>query len=596
MPMVNADVAAVFDEIADLLEVQGGNLFRVRAYRNAARTLGELGRSLKTMVEQGEDLDDLPGIGADLAGKIREVLDTGRCAQLESLRSEMPPAVTELLKIRGLGPKRVRALYDALGVRTLAQLHRAAAGGQVRTVRGFGPKTEGQILEATAGRLAESRRFKLAGAAERADALLARLAAVPGVRRAEAAGSLRRMRDTVGDLDLLVTADSGSPVIARFAADDDVAQVLSQGTTRASVMLKSGLQVDLRVVEPSSFGAAWLYFTGSKAHNIALRTVAQDAGFKLNEYGLYRNGARVAGATEASVYEALGLRFVEPELREDHGEIDAARAGTLPVLVRRADLRGDLHAHSRESDGRDSLEAMAEAARAQGLEYLAITDHSQRLALAHGLDADRLARQIDRIDALNATLKGLVLLKGIEVDILEDGSLDLPARILRRLDVVVGAIHHRFDLPRDRQTDRLLRAMDAPHFSILAHPTGRLIDERAPCDIDLARVVRKARERGCFLELNAHPDRLDLNDIACRMAKDEGVLVSIATDAHSTIEFDNLRFGIGQARRGWLEARDVVNTRSLAELRPLLDATMGRPSRAAPRRRSARAPAATITA
>ena len=576
MPILNADVAAVFNEIADLLEVQGANVFRVRAYRNAARMLSELGRSVRTMLDQGEDPDKLPGIGPDLAGKIREVVATGTCAQLERLRKELPPAITELLRIPGLGPKRVRALHEELGIETMEDLHRAAVEGQVRAVHGFGPKTEQSILQATAARLQEGRRFKLSMATQVAQALLAELAAVPGVQQAVAAGSLRRQRDTVGDLDLLVTARRGSPVMERFTASPDVGQVLSRGVTRASVVLNNGLQVDLRAVAPASFGSAWLYFTGSKAHNIALRKLAQDAGLKLNEYGVYRGDARIAGDTEASVYQVLGLAFIAPELREDRGEIDAARARRLPALVQLPDLRGDLHAHTRDSDGRDSLEAMAEAARARGLQYLAITDHVQRIAVVHGLDADRLARQIDHIDEVNASLSGIVLLKGVEVEILEDGALSLPDALLQRLDLVVGAVHQHFDLSRDRQTERLLRAMDHPCFSILAHPTGRLIDERPAYDIDLPRVLRQARPRGCFLELNAHPARLDLTDLACRMARDEGVLVSIASDAHSTLELDNLGFGVGQARRGWLESNDVLNTRTLQALRPLLDHTMGR--------------------
>lgn len=576
MPIVNADIAAVFEEIADLLDLQGANAFRIRAYRNAARMLSELGRSVKTMVDRGEDLDALPGIGADLAGKIAEVVSIGTCEQLERLRQEMPPAITELLKIRGLGPKRVRALHQELGVKTLEDLQRAAETGRISAVHGFGETTQRRILEAVSERRQSQRRVRLNIAAQVADALLSELRQVPGVQQAEPAGSLRRGRDTVGDLDLLVAAGRNSAVMDRFAADADVRRVLSKGTTRASVVLRSGLQVDLRAVAPASFGAAWLYFTGSKAHNIALRARAQDAGLKLNEYGVFRGDQRIAGRTEASVYQALGLPFIEPELREDRGEIAAAQAGRLPRLVQLSDLRGDLHAHTKESDGHDTLEAMAEAARARGLQYLAITEHSQRLAVTHGLGADRLARQIDRIDELNARSGGLRLLKGIEVDILEDGSLDLPLSILRRLDLVVGAIHHRFDLSREKQTRRLLKAMDSACFSILAHPTGRLIDERPACEIDLPRLVRHAAQRGCFLELNAQPARLDLTDVACRMAKDEGVLVSIASDAHSALELDHLRFGVGQARRGWLGAADVLNTRTLDELQPLLDITMGR--------------------
>jgi DNA polymerase (family 10) len=388
----------------------------------------------------------------------------------------------------------------------------------------------------------------------------------------EVAGSYRRMRETVGDLDILVIAEADSDVMTRFVAYDEVAEVLSQGSTRASVVLKSGLQVDLRVVEAAAYGAALCYFTGAKAHNIALRRLAQERGLKLNEYGVFRGRDRIAGDTEASVYRALDLPLIAPELREDRGEIAAARGGRLPRLVELADLRGDLHVHTRASDGHNTLEEMARAAKSLGLSYLAITEHSRRLAMAHGLDPRRLAEQCDEIDRLNETLTGIVLLKSIEVDILEDGSLDLPDSALARLDLVVGAVHSRFDLPRARQTERILRAMDHPLFTLLAHPSGRVIESRAPYDVDMLRIVRHARQRGCFLELNAHPDRLDLLDTHCLMAKQEGVLVAINSDAHGTADFAHLRYGIGQARRGWLEAGDVLNTRPLAELRRLLKA------------------------
>ena len=579
MPVVNAEVAAALNEIADLLEVQGANTFRIRAYRNAARTLSELARSARGMLEEGEALDRLPGIGADLAGKIAEIVATGTCAQLEQLRKESPPGVAELLAIPGIGPRRVGVLQKELGIHTVGELAAAARKGRVGKVKGFGVKTERVILQAATEHLSRSRRFRRDMAAQVAEALLAELRGVPGVEQAVAAGSLRRMRDSVGDLDLLVVAKHGSHATNRFAALPDVERVLSQGTTRASVLLRNRLQVDLRVVSPGSGGAAWLYLTGSKPHNIALRRLAQEAGLKLNEYGLYRGARRIAGATEESVYRALGLPFIEPELREDRGEIEAARDGRLPKLVTLGDLRGDLHAHTTESDGRDTPADMALAARQRGLSYLAVTDHSRRLTLAHGLDAGRLARQIDAIDAFNATIRDFVLLKGVEVDILEDGELDLPAAILKRLDLVVGAVHHRFGLSREKQTTRVMRAMDHPHFTILAHPTGRLIEERAASEIDLPRVIRHARERGCFLELNAQPARLDLDDLACRQARDEGVLVSIASDAHSAAGLDDLALGVGQADRGWLRAADVLNTRTLAELRPLLDRTMGRPAR-----------------
>lgn len=581
MAYSNADAAAIFEEIADLLEVQGGNAFRVRAYRNAARTLADLGRSAKDMLAAGEDLDDLPGIGKDLAGKIGEIVATGTCAQLEALRKEVPAGITELLRLPGIGPKRVQALRAALGVQSLADLRAAAEQERIRTVRGFSRDAERRILDAVITRLKSERRMPLASAAPVAAALLAELQAVPGVRQAAAAGSLRRRRDTVGDVDLLVSADRGTRVMERFAGGTGVQQVLARGSTRASVVLQSGLQVDLRAVPQASFGAALLYFTGSKAHNIALRRLAQDAGLKLNEYGLFRGARRIAGETEESVYRTLGLPWIEPELREDRGELAAARSGHLPHLVRLQQLRGDLHVHTSDSDGRDSLRAMALAAAERGLSYIAITDHSRRLAIAHGLDAGRLSRQIDLVDALNEQLQGIVLLKGVEVDILRDGQLDLPDEVLGRLDLVVGAVHEHFDLPAAQQTERLLRAMDHRHFSILAHPSARLLGERAPCAFDLERVLRHARERGCFMELNGQPARLDLDDHACRLARDLGVLVSIASDAHGIHEFGHLEWGVGQARRGWLEARHVLNTRPLEEIRRLLAATMGRRTEAA---------------
>ena len=570
MPIHNADIAAIFAELAELLEIGQANPFRIRAYRNAARVVGELGREVGAMVARGEDLTELPGIGDDLAGKMREIVDTGKCRALEKLHAELPPAITDLLHIPGLGPKRVRTLWHDLDIQTIEQLARAAQDGRIRSLPGFGAKTEANILQAVAAHLSKARRFKLATAAQYAESLVGWLSGARGVSRVEVAGSYRRCRETVGDLDILVIASSGSDVMARFVGYDEVAEVLSQGPTRASLVLKSGLQVDLRVVDESAYGAALCYFTGSKAHNIALRRLAQERGLKLNEYGVFRGPSRIAGENEASVYRAVDLPWIAPELREDRGEIAAARAGRLPQLVEMADLRGDLHAHTKATDGHHSLEEMALAARERGLSYLAITEHSRRLAMAHGLDPRRLAEQCDAIDRLNETLEGVVLLKGIEVDILDDGSLDLPDSALARLDLVIGAVHSRFDMSRAKQTERILRAMDTPYFTLLAHPTGRLIEARPPYDVDMLRIIRHAKSRGCYLELNAHPERLDLLDTHCLMAKEEGVLVAINSDAHSREDFANLRFGIGQARRGWLSPGDVLNTRPLRELRRLL--------------------------
>ena len=574
MPTHNADIAAIFEEIADLLEIQGANPFRIRAYRNAARSFGELSLEAYQLMEKGADLTRLPGIGDDLAAKVGEIVSTGHCRLLERLHKELPPAVTELLKIPGLGPKRVKALYHDLEVQTVEQLYRAARDGRIRALSGFGEKTELNILQAVEAHASQARRFKLAIAAQYAETLRAFLMTVPGVTQVTLAGSFRRMRETVGDLDILAAAKPDSPVMQRFTAYDEVAEVLTAGSKRASVVLKCGIQVDLRVIAEESYGAALQYFTGSKSHNIAIRRIAQKLGLKINEYGVYRGKTRIAGEDEESVYRAVGLPYIPPELREDRGEIEMAHAGRLPRLVETGDLRGDLHAHTRATDGHNTLREMALAAKSYGFEYLAITEHSRRLSVAHGLDPLRLARQCDEIDRLNEELAGITVLKGIEVDILEDGSLDLPDDALARLDLVVGAVHSKFELSRARQTERILRAMQHPHFTLLAHPTGRLIEQRAPYDVDMLRIMREARGRGCFLELNAHPERLDLLDTHCQMAKEEGVLVSINSDAHSTFDFSNLRFGVGQARRGWLEARDVLNTRPLAELRTLIKRTM----------------------
>lgn len=574
MPVHNADIAAIFEEIADLLEIEAANRFRILAYRKAARILSELPQDVRALLKKDFDLTQLPGIGEDLAAKIIEIVSTGSCSLLQRLRSELPPAITELLHVPGLGPKRVKALYHHLDVQTVEQLHRAARDGCIRNLPGFGEKTELNILKAVEAHASQSRRFKLATAAQYAESLIAYLQKSPNVNQVVVAGSFRRMRETVGDLDILATSSAPDSVMRHFTAYYEIAEVFATGSTRATVMLKCGLQVDLRVVDETRYGAALHYFTGSKAHNIAIRRIAQKLGLKVSEYGVFRADKPIAGETEESVYRAVGLPYIPPELREDRGEIEAARAGRLPKLVEMADLKGDLHAHTKATDGHDSLRDMALAAQKMGFEYIAITEHSRRLTVAHGLDPERLLRQCDEIDRLNSEFSGITLLKGIEVDILEDGSLDLPDKVLGRLDLVVGAVHSKFDLSRIKQTERIIRAMEHPHFTLLAHPTGRLLEKRAPYDVDMLRIIWQAKNRGCFLELNAHPERLDLLDTYCQMAKEEGVLISINSDAHSCYEFFNLRYGVGQARRGWLGKEDVLNTRPLAELRTLIKSTM----------------------
>lgn len=574
MPASNVKIAAAFDEIADLLEIEQANPFRIRAYRNAARTVRDLSADIADMVKRGDDLTELPGIGTDLAGKIADLVRHGTTDILKKLRRDVPHGLVELLTLPGLGPKRVKALHDELDIGSVRQLHRALKDGRIERLPGFGEKIRKNLLESIEARQAVPERLKLSLAAAYAEELIGYLQGSPDVAEAVAAGSLRRFRETVGDLDILAISARPAAAIAYFIRFPDVAKVLAKGKTRATVVLKSHLQVDLRVVGRDSFGSALHYLTGSKAHNIAIRARAAARGLKLNEYGVFRGSRQVAGDTEESVFRAVRLPFIAPELRENRGEIEVALRGKLPKLMELDDLRGDLHAHTTATDGRNSLPEMVEAARKLGFEYVAVTEHSRRIAMAHGLNESRLLKQIQAIERLNARKPGIAILKGIEVDILEDGRLDLPDRALARLDLVIGAVHSRFDLSREKQTERIMRAMDRPNFSILAHPSGRLIPEREPYDVDMNRIIRHARERGCFLELNAHPERLDLTDVYCQAAKDEGVLISINSDAHSTVEFANLRFGVGQARRGWLEKENVLNTRPLGKLRKLLAATM----------------------
>jgi len=566
MPVQNAEIAAMFDQAAELLEIQGENQFRVRAYRRAARTIEGLPQSIRSLLAAGTDLSELPGIGKDLAGKIADIVKAGRFELLDSLKKKLPGQLGEIAALPGLGPKRVKLLYDKLKVRTLEDLRRVIRAGRLHELKGFGPVIEKKLAGALQKPLAV-KRFKLAVAEAEAEALVGFL---KDGGRVVVAGSYRRRRDTVGDLDVLVTAENGAAVGDKLVRYENVAEVLAHGPTRTAVVLRSGLQVDVRAVPEQSYGAALLYFTGSKSHNIALRGLANEQGWKLNEYGLFAGKRRIAGVTEEEVYKKLGLAFIPPELREDRGEIALAKDGRLPKLIALSDIRGDLHVHSDWTDGTATIEAMALAAQARGYEYIALTDHSRRVAMVHGLDPARLSRQLRAVEKINEKLTGLTILKGIEVDILRDGRLDLPDSSLSKLDVVLAAVHSHFDLSRQAQTERVIRAMANRHVCIVAHPTGRLIGEREPYDIDMERVISAARDTGCVLEINAEPDRLDLNDIHVHAAKFMGVKLAVSTDAHSENAFEYMRFGIDQARRGWLTAEDVINTRSLFELRKLL--------------------------
>ena len=576
MPIHNNDVAGIFEELADFLEIKGENQFRVRAYRNAARTVASLSRNVAELAAAEKGLDGIPGIGKDLADKIRTIVATKKLPLLEDMKKELPEGLSALMKVRGLGPKKIALLYKELKVASLEDLKRAATEGKIRELPGFSEKTEQAILEELGRSKAAGHgpvRFKLAVAEQIVTPLFEDLRKAKGVEAIEIAGSFRRRAETVGDVDILVAAEKGRDVIDRFVHYDDVSKVLAEGQTKASVLLRGGLQVDLRVVSLVSFGAALHYFTGSKPHNIAVRLMGVKRKLKVNEYGVFRGKKMIAGRTEEEIYKLFGMPYIEPELREDRGELQAAVKGRLPRLVRLADIRGDLHAHTKATDGHYTAMEMAEAAKRLGYEYLAISDHSKRVTMAHGLDAKRLAQSVKEIDRLNGKLKGITLLKSIECDILVDGSLDLPDGILGELDLVLCSIHYNFNLSKEKQTERVLRALDNRLVNIFCHPSGRLINERPAYEIDLGKVMRAAVERGCYLELNSHPDRLDLDDVHCQMAKEMGLKVALSTDAHSLDDLALMRFGIGQARRGWLEPADVINTRGLGELRKLLKRT-----------------------
>ena len=566
MTLRNDQIAGVFDEIADMLELGGENFFRVRAYRNAARAVRDYPEQVAALPP--EKLGGIPGIGTDLAQKIVTLADTGDLPMRIELRRTFPAGLLDLRNVAGLGPKRIRILADQLHVRNRDDLKRAAEAGQVRTIRGFGPKIEDQIIKALSVTVeAADDRMQYVEAAVVAADLIAHLRSRSAIDRIEIAGSFRRRRETVGDLDLLVAAEDAKSVIECFLQSPGVTSKLGAGDTKAAVMIANKLQVDLRVVPQKSWGAALVYFTGSKAHCVHLRRIAQMHGLLLNEYGLFQGDRALAGAEERDVYAALGIEWIPPELREDRGEIGAALEHRLPGLVDRTDLRGDLHTHSLWTDGRATILDMAQQAAAVGLEYFAVTDHSQRLSMVHGLDPARLGEQASEIEAVAAKVPGIKILRGIEVDILEDGSLDLPDSTLEELDWVVASVHSKLDQDGPTMTQRLVSAIRNRYVDVIGHPSGRLIGHRQPSNFDLGQVLHVAREEGCALEVNSQPDRLDLVDTACMAAKRAGVKMVISSDSHHPRGFAGLEYGVNQARRGWVEPSDVLNTRPLADLR-----------------------------
>ena len=566
----NAEIASIFTQMADLLEIRGEDPFKTRAYRNAARTIENLGNDLAKMVKAGEDISKLPTIGERIADKIREIVRTGRLAKLEYLKHAFPPHLLDLLKVEGIGPKRAKILYKELHIGSLDSLKKAAESHKISQLKGFSKKLEEKILKGTLLAKKEGKRFLYAVAEPYAMALERYLKAYEGVQQVTVAGSFRRRKETVGDLDILATSKEPAALIDYFVKYPDIKKIISQGDTRSTVILRNEMQVDLRCVHEESYGAALHYFTGSKSHNIAIRIMARDMGMKVNEYGVFKGEKKIAGATEAEVYESVGLRYIEPELRESRGEHTAAKEDRLPHLVSLADMQGDLHMHTTYSDGHNTILEMMEAAKQKGYAYIAVTDHSKHMSIVHGLDEKRLRAQIEKIDEMNETLKGLTILKSIEADILEDGSLALPDSVLKELDLVVAAVHDRFNLSQKLQTQRILKALENPYVKILAHPTGRLIGEREPYRVSMKQLYEGVKANGCFLEINAQPKRLDLKDIYIQKAKEAGVRFVISTDAHNTASLAYMKYGIYQARRGWLQKEDVLNTLSLKALQTAL--------------------------
>ncbi|HEX8947855.1 MAG TPA: DNA polymerase/3'-5' exonuclease PolX [Dissulfurispiraceae bacterium] len=564
--MKNQELARIFNEIADRLEVKGENPFRIRAYRRAAMNLEGLPRSIEEVPEK--ELSAIPGIGRDLTDKITEYLHTGKIQSYEDLKGELPKELLTLLSVPSLGPKTAKLLYEKLHVKDLDELERLATEHKLAGLPNIKTKTEENILKGIAMLKRGRERQPLGRVFPIASDILGHLKRNAPVDRIDIAGSIRRWRDTIKDIDILAISGNPGKVMDVFVHMPDVKEILAQGPTKSSVIIHEGLQVDLRVVEKESYGAALTYFTGSKAHNIRLREIAIKKGLKVNEYGVFREkgNKRLGGEKEEDVYKLLGLPYIPPELREDQGEIEAAVSGALPHLITMKDMRGDLHVHSRWSDGVHTFAQLAEAAMALGYSYIAITDHSKGLGVAHGLTVERLREEAKEIQALNRKLKGFRILRGTEVDIRSDGSIDFPDEALKDLDIVVASIHSGFKQSRQQLTSRMMSAMKNPYVSIIAHPTGRLIGERDAYELDMDEIFRAAKETGTALEINASPSRLDLNDIHARRAKDMEIPIVISTDTHVTDQFGYMKYGLETARRGWLEKDDVLNTRDLNSL------------------------------
>lgn len=561
----NTEIADIFDRIADSLDILEENPFKIRAYRNASRNLRELTEDVKDISERDE-LSKIPGIGKDLAEKIGEYISNGKIKYYEELNEKVPRELVDLLAIQGLGPKMLSKLFIELKVTKLADLEREIYGEEILKLHGMGKKKIEDIKRGIQIFKESKKRVNLGIALPIAEEIVKEINKIPGAEKAIFAGSLRRMRETIGDIDILTQSDDGRRVIESFTKMPFVRNILVSGDTKGSVILRNGTQVDLRVVGQESYGAALQYFTGSQAHNVKVRTIAVKKGLKINEYGLFHGNKKIAGETEVDVYEKLGLPFIQPEMREDRGEIEAALRGRLPTLLELQDIRGDLHVHSNWSDGKCSIEEMALIAKRLGYEYIAITDHSPSARIANGLSIERLYEKKEELESVRKKVKGIRILMGSEVDILSDGSLDYPDSVLKDLDLVIASVHSGFKMERAKMTKRVINAIKNPFVHFLAHPTGRLIGERDPYDVDLEQVFKTAKEFGKAIEVNSHYLRLDLNDINIRKAIDMGIKLVISTDSHNTDQLTLMRLGVATARRGWAMKRDIINTMGFKEL------------------------------
>jgi DNA polymerase (family 10) len=570
--MKNSDVARVFQDIADLLELKGENVFKIRAYQKAARAIDYHPRELEAMIEEGEDLQSIPGVGEAIAKKTTELITTGKLGYYENLKGELPQGITNLLDIPGIGPKTASKLSSELGISSVDELERAINDGRVAKLFRLGEKTADNILHQIQALRRKDQRIPIGEALPIVEEILAALRSIPGVKNLTPAGSLRRFQETVGDIDLMGTASEPKGVIDAFVALPLVRQVLAQGSTKASLIVGGGLQVDLRMVEHDSFGSLLQYFTGSKQHNVSLRERCRKRRLSLSEYGItvVATDKLEKFATEEGFYDRLGMQYVPPEIREAQGEIEKAEQGAIPKLVELSDIRGDLHAHTEWSDGHDSIEELARAAQDMGYQYIAVTEHSAGRGIAHGLTAERLKEQVAEINSLNRRLRGIRVLTGTEVDIRADGSLDLPHEILAELDIVIAAVHSAMNQTKEKMTQRVISAIENPDVDVIAHPTCRLIGEREPVPIDLETVFRAAAARNKVMEINAMPERLDLRDTHAFRARQLGVKLAVGTDTHSVAHLALMRFGVGVARRAWCEPKHILNTLPLEELLAIL--------------------------